>query len=160
MKKKIKGTSKYIGVDGYVYSEAGNRYCRYVDNTGYYQTSFSENKKKRYFRIHRLLAIAFIENPDGLSSVNHIDGNKLNNDIRNLEWSSNKKNTKHAYDMGLYESTYKCCVVATHKKTSVVYEFRSVRACADELKINRKTLTGILKKQKANNYEYYLEYKV
>lgn len=47
--------------------------------------------------IHRLIAINFIENPDNYDEINHIDGNKLNNDINNLEWCSRSKNIKHSY---------------------------------------------------------------
>jgi len=51
--------------------------------------------------IHRLLGIKFIPNPLNLKEINHIDGNKLNNDLSNLEWCSSSDNTKHAYKIGL-----------------------------------------------------------
>tara|TARA_R110000822_G_scaffold1894_3_gene9060 strand:- start:641 stop:1102 length:462 start_codon:yes stop_codon:yes gene_type:complete len=51
--------------------------------------------------IHRLLGIKFIHNPLMLREINHIDGNKLNNDLNNLEWCSSSDNTKHAYKIGL-----------------------------------------------------------
>lgn len=54
---------------------------------------------KRY--IHRLMAEMFIPNPDNKKQVNHIDGNKHNNSISNLEWVSHKENAKHASDTGL-----------------------------------------------------------
>jgi len=47
-------------------------------------------------RVHRLVAMAFLPNPDGLPVVNHIDGNRSNNNVDNLEWMSYKDNTKHA----------------------------------------------------------------
>lgn len=50
---------------------------------------------------HRLIANAFIPNPDNLPCINHIDGNKLNNQLSNLEWATYSDNTKHAFRMGL-----------------------------------------------------------
>ncbi len=52
--------------------------------------------------IHRLVAMAFVPNPHGLSMVNHIDGNKANNHAENLEWVDNSRNQKHAAETGLH----------------------------------------------------------
>ena len=90
--------------------------------------------------------------------VNHIDGDKLNNNAKNLEWISNSKNTQHAYDSNLYRSTYRCGVKAIHKITGEEFIFKSIRSCANELGLNRKTITSILKGKKANNYDYKFEY--
>lgn len=61
---------------------------------------FRENKRKR-FSVHRLVAKAFIPNPDNKSQVNHIDGNKLNNHVSNLEWITHLENIHHAIRNGL-----------------------------------------------------------
>lgn len=53
------------------------------------------------YKIHRIIASAFIPNPLEKSQVNHIDGNKLNNRVDNLEWATPSENTQHAYDTGL-----------------------------------------------------------
>ena len=57
-------------------------------------------KGKQYY-VHRLVAEKFLDNPDNLREVNHIDGRKHNNDISNLEWVSSSDNTKHGWDSGL-----------------------------------------------------------
>lgn len=56
------------------------------------------------FNIHRLVAQVFIPNPDNLPCVNHIDGNKLNNCVDNLEWCTHSENSKHAYNNNLLKS--------------------------------------------------------
>lgn len=70
---------------------------------GYYALSLEspdstpENRKQKVHKIHRLLAEHFILNPDNKPCVNHKDGNKLNNNLDNLEWATESENTKHAY---------------------------------------------------------------
>lgn len=55
---------------------------------------------KRWHKVHRLVAKLFVQNPQLLPEVNHKDGNKLNNDFRNLEWVSHKRNIKHSFENG------------------------------------------------------------
>lgn len=68
---------------------------------GYKRVHVSHNGEQYKFLIHRLVATSFIPNPDNLPCVNHIDGNKANNHVDNLEWCSYGENLKHAYDTGL-----------------------------------------------------------
>lgn len=74
---------------------------QYIGSTGYYMVSFSYNNKSKPQRVHRLLASAFIPNINNYKCINHIDGNKLNNDLDNLEWCNHKQNMNHAFKTGL-----------------------------------------------------------
>lgn len=62
---------------------------------------------KKSKRIHRLVAQAFIPNPNNYPQVNHIDGNKLNNKADNLEWCTNEYNMKESWRLGLRDHIYK-----------------------------------------------------
>lgn len=65
------------------------------DRGGYTEVCIKFNNKSIQFRIHRLVALHFIDNPKNKSEVNHIDGNRLNNDATNLEWTSKRENQCH-----------------------------------------------------------------
>lgn len=68
---------------------------------GYYVTDLIVAGKRKNCKIHRLVASNFIPNPENKREVNHIDGNKLNNDVANLEWATQQENISHASAMGL-----------------------------------------------------------
>ena len=68
---------------------------------GYLKVRLIGNGKDVTARVHRLVAEAFIPNPDGKETVNHIDGNKENNAFANLEWADRHEQLEHAYRMGL-----------------------------------------------------------
>lgn len=70
-------------------------------NSGYVRVKLNESYKS----LHRLVAITFIPNPNNLEQVNHIDGNKQNNSVNNLEWICRSKNQLHAYKTGLRKPT-------------------------------------------------------
>lgn len=75
----------------------------YTSSGGYYYICVREGKHCHHVRIHRLVAQAFIPNPKGLPQINHIDGNKSNNVVSNLEWISCKENIKHGFENNLYK---------------------------------------------------------
>ncbi|HLT41887.1 MAG TPA: HNH endonuclease [Sphingobacteriaceae bacterium] len=68
---------------------------------GYDAVGLCINGKRIIKHVHRLLAITYIPNPLNKGCVNHIDGNKLNNDLQNLEWATYSENSKHAFKHGL-----------------------------------------------------------
>lgn len=72
-----------------------------LNNKGYVMAYLCLNSERKACTVHRLVAKAFIPNPEGLPEVNHKDGNKENNSVGNLEWSSVSDNRRHAYSSGL-----------------------------------------------------------
>ena len=62
---------------------------------GYLRVYLYKNGKRKHHKVHRLVAHAFIPNPEHKSQVNHIDGNKKNNSVTNLEWATDEENKLH-----------------------------------------------------------------
>ena len=69
---------------------------------GYYSVDLMKNGKRYKFRVHRLVAEAFVPNPDNLPQVNHKDEDRLNNIASNLEWCDNTYNSQYPNDLGVY----------------------------------------------------------
>ena len=72
-----------------------NKPLKILNKEGYGSVSLKYNELKKSLKVHRLVAVAFIENPENKSDVNHKDKNKLNNHISNLEWMTRKENNIH-----------------------------------------------------------------
>jgi len=71
---------------------------------GYYMVSLYKNDVEKKCSVSRLVAIAFISNPENKRTVNHIDGNKTNNNVSNLEWATQSENIINAYKNGLMKA--------------------------------------------------------
>lgn len=89
-----------------VYTKTGKFPTLFTDDWGYVLFNIGSSHRRNFYktmRLHRLVALAFIPNPDpeNLTQVNHKDGNKLNNCVTNLEWISGKGNVQHAWKTGL-----------------------------------------------------------
>ncbi len=77
------------------------------DTNGYLRLRMTIHRKRYSFKVHRLVAQAFIDNPNNLPQVNHIDGDKKNNRVNNLEWVTNQENVIHSFALANGE---KCSV--------------------------------------------------
>jgi len=154
---------KVVGYDDYVVSNTGivkslkygkERLLKFEINIdGYHIVRLSKNGKKKPFRVHRLVAELFIDNPSELPVVNHKDGDKTNNIVNNLEWSTVADNTRHAFETGLINVDV--CREAKRDKMKpvlqldkdtgeVIRRFESYREVLRELNINRGNLSSAL----------------
>lgn len=118
----------FVSDDGCVFNK-NMKAMKVAENprTGYCQVFLQKHKKLVSRYLHRLIAEAFIPNPDHLCEVNHKDGNKTNNTVQNLEWVTRSRNIKHAYDTGLRKTT---SVSAFLLSGEFVKTFQSVKEAA------------------------------
>ena len=111
-------------------------------NKRYLVVTAQVDGKQKHFYVHRLIATAFIPNPDKKTEVNHIDGNPLNNRVENLEWCTRSENAQHAYRTGLinpYSNAAPCsrCGYPTNAEDHICV------ACKKELKKEAKQIDRI-----------------
>ena len=100
--KRFKNTNYSISDLGNVYSDYSGVFLKpFKNNNGYLQVDLFHDTVKQRVPVHRMVAIAFIPNPENKEFVNHIDGNKQNNCVTNLEWVTPSENSNHAVEIGL-----------------------------------------------------------
>ena len=95
-----------------------------INQKGYVCLNLYINGKYKHYKIHRLLGLLFIPNPKNHPCLNHIDGDKLNNDLSNLEWCTLSYNTKHAYNTGLIKQKRKFSI-EVEKEITFLYVSKS-----------------------------------
>lgn len=111
---------------------------------GYYNVTLSKNGKLKTYRIHRLVCIAFLDNPLNKSEVNHIDGNKKNNNIENLEWCTRSENAEHAHKTGL-NTGKKVSIYQFDKFGHLVKTWKSQTDASKSLKIPQSLISSCCK---------------
>lgn len=79
-----------------------SKFIKFSNPLGYLVAPLVKHQKQKFVSVHRLIAIHFIPNPHNKPFINHIDGNKQNNSISNLEWCTHAENTTHAVENSLY----------------------------------------------------------
>lgn len=112
-----------------------NRITSGYENNEYLMVSIN----KKTYRLHRLVAQVFIPNPENKPCVNHIDGNKLNSKLLNLEWATHKENTIHAHETGLCKDN-KNKIVQLDLSGNIIAYFDSQVEASHKLNINISTI--------------------
>lgn len=120
----------------------------------YYKVCLSNGKKKKQEAVHRLVATAFIENPNNYPEVNHIDCNGHNNHVENLEWCTREMNINHA------DRTLKAAIANSKKvkciETGVIYD--SLTIAADKLGLQKSKICLVCKGERLTTGGYHWEY--
>ena len=119
----------------------------YKIKIGYLMVTLRKNGPKKHFKVHRLVAIAFIPNPLNKPTINHKNGIKDDNRLENLEWATYSENTQHAYDTGLnVTKTKKVLMLSLDDKPLLC--FYSITNASKEMGICRRTINGCCTKRK------------
>lgn len=95
----------YVTECGNVFNKHGKLLTPSDNGRGYLVLGLFCEGKRKTIGVHKLVALAYVPNPNNLPEVNHIDGNKLNNTVNNLEWTTRGANIQHAYALGLRSAT-------------------------------------------------------
>lgn len=153
---RVRGVDRYVGYKnglkrlykGKILKLRSNKY-------GYMYIKLNKYGNSKNAILHRLVATAFIENKDGLGQVNHIDGNKSNNNVSNLEWCDHSHNQKHAYRTGLNiprkgeELVYTKLTEIEVLEIRKLYEFTNItqNKIADRYKVSHQLISLIVNKK-------------
>lgn len=130
------------GADGYFVSSEGRvRHGERILKPAVHGVDYLELNlgRRRHKKVHRLVAEAFIPNPDGLPEVNHIDGDKNNNTVENLEWVSHRKNVLHSFEIGRKAASRHRTPV-TYFGENITITFESQASCARFLERNQSAV--------------------
>ena len=126
----------YVSSLGRFTNNKGQIISNYKYSSGYKRLCI----KRKTFLLHRLIAITFIPNPDNKEQVNHIDGNKLNNSVKNLEWVTNQENQIHKVKIGLYKGNHK--IIQYDANMNIINKFNSIVETSILLRVSASCISA------------------
>ena len=136
--------------------DTNNQYCKVdkiIDSKpnkfGYLNVNLYKKGKGKSFKVHRLAAIHFIENPENLPEVNHKDEDKTNNRVDNLEWCSRQYNVEYSQGKA---------VIGINKVSGLILEFPSISEASRQTGINSRNICACLKGRQKSTGGYYWHY--
>lgn len=135
------------------------RILKPIKNTvGYMQVSLCKYGKIKKFTVHNILAEVFIQNPENKPEVNHIDEDKTNNMVSNLEWCTRKENVNHGTRNKRSAVSRGKALKAIDIATGEYNEYCSQSECARQLGVNQSNITQCLKGKRRHVGGYVFEY--
>lgn len=155
--KKIANYPNYlISKEGQVYSTKTNKIKLSQKNqNGYCRIELLNENEKKKFYIHRLVAEAYIPNPNNYNQVNHKDLNKHNNNVNNLEWCSEAMNMQHNAD-NKPENSRKVIQLDLDDDNKIIRTYNSIKEASEKTDINKTSIIHCCsgKYKKAGEYKW------
>lgn len=129
------------------------------NTSGYIQMYLYKQGIRDVNRIHRLVAESFIPNPENKPEVNHINEDKTNNRVDNLEWCTRKENSNHGTRNKRVSKTLSIPILAINLTTGEVEEFYGITECSRQLGLHQQNITAVLKGRRNQTGGYTFKYK-
>lgn len=132
---------------------------------GYLVVCLRKNNKAKVYRVHRLVAQAFIPNPEDKPQINHIDNNRKNNKVDNLEWVNNSENQQHAFKYGNQKrykgsKNYSAIKITQYDKdNNFISEWGSITEASIKNNISSTSINNCLRKRSKSAGGFIWKYK-
>ena len=124
------------------------------DKDGYLLVLLAKESKNKYFKVHRLVGIHYIDNPDNLPQINHKDENKQNNTVDNLEWCTNKYNNNY----GTKNDKSKRPIIQLSLDYKYICRYKSIVEASKKINKNHSHIVQCCKRQRKSAYGYIWRY--
>ena len=149
-------TDYSVSTEGEVRKDTTNYILSQSSQQDYKFVGLIINGKQKRMRVHRMVALTFIDNPDNKPYVNHINGNRSDNNVENLEWVTPSENTQHAVDTGLFKSGRARAVVQYNLNGEQMVTFESASEAARQTGGSQSKITMCCRRQRdsANDYQW------
>lgn len=149
-------TNYSVSENGIVRNDNTNKILSQRIQQGYCHVGLTINGKAKSCRVHRLVAQAFIPNPENKPYVNHIDGIRSNNNVENLEWCTPKENTQHAVKTGLMLPTRERAVIQFSLEGERLAEYVSLAEAARQTgsSVEKIVLCCQMQRKTHNNFQW------
>ena len=156
--KPILGFANYeVNENGAIRNVHTRKTLSTKNDRGYDRVVLYDHGVRSIKQVHRIVAESFIDNPDHKHEVNHINGDKRDNRVQNLEWCTRSDNMKHAYAMGL-----KHCSGGLDERPVRVLEtdqvYKSIHECARCLNCDQGHISHCLSGDRKTHKKYHFEY--
>ena len=149
-------TDYSVSTEGEVRKDITNYILSQSSQQDYKFVGLIINGKQKRMRVHRMVALTFIDNPDNKPYVNHINGNRSDNNVENLEWVTPSENTQHAVNTGLFKSGRTRAVIQYNLNGEKMATFESATEAARQTGGSQSKITMCCRRQRdsANDYQW------